>query len=104
MVAPELDAEISAALRMSCSIENSGQCTAMRHLVTDACGDKELRNLFEACEETENATESLRKGAFDGLFKGWKESFRVEKGYERAGEQPVAYRISKGGLETKRSV
>ena len=99
MVAPSLDADIEKAARMSSTIENSGQCTAMRHLVTDACGAEDLRRIFKGCEATESSKESLRRGAFDGLFRSWAESFRAQQGYEAAPGTPLAYRISRGSLE-----
>ena len=42
MVATELSDEVAAATRMSSLIENSGQCTAMRHLVVPACSESDV--------------------------------------------------------------
>ena len=101
MVAPKLDRDIEAATRMSSTIENSGQCTAMRHLVTESGFQADdLQRIFGSVEATDSSAESLRKGAFDGLFRQWAAGFQAKDGYEvlpsAAGAQPLAYRISKG--------
>jgi len=101
MVAPKLDAPIEAAVRMSSTIENSGQCTAMRHLVTDDpnFSEADLAQVFAPAQATDSAAESLRRGAFDGLFRSWAEGFQAEEGYQvlqANGAQPPAFRISKG--------
>jgi len=100
MVAPKLDGDIEAATRMSSTIENSGQCTAMRHLVTDSMTKEDLKRIFQDVQVTDSSAESLRKGAFDGLFRQWAEGFQVKDGYEvlpsAPGGQPLAYRISRG--------
>lgn len=107
MVAPKLDSDIEAATRMSSTIENSGQCTAMRHLVTDSIDPADLKRIFEQVQVTDSSAESLKRGAFDGLFREWAAGFKAKDGYEVLpsvpGAQPLAYRISKGltpnGLE-----
>ncbi len=108
MVAPKLDGDIEAAARMSSTIENSGQCTAMRHLVTDSgLRSEDLKRIFEKVKVTDSSAESLQKGAFDGLFRQWAAGFHASKGYEVLpsvpGAQPLAYRIANGltanGLE-----
>ena len=100
MVAPKLDSEIEAATRMSSTIENSGQCTAMRHLVTDSIKPEDLKRIFGQVKVTDSSAESLRQGAFDGLFRQWAAGFQAKDGYEIlpsvSGAQPLAYRISNG--------
>eukprot|EP00933_Yihiella_yeosuensis_P052039 TRINITY_DN5001_c0_g2_i5.p1 TRINITY_DN5001_c0_g2~~TRINITY_DN5001_c0_g2_i5.p1 ORF type:complete len:776 (+),score=105.19 TRINITY_DN5001_c0_g2_i5:132-2330(+) len=105
MVVPSLDESSDAAARMSCAIENSGQCTAMRHLVTDRCSEEDLKRIFRDVEAVDASVDSLRKGAFDGLFRGWAKDFRAAPGYNvlnndskaAAGSQPVAFRIGEAG-------
>ncbi|CAE7244871.1 cscB [Symbiodinium natans] len=107
MVAPTLDADTEAAIRMSSTIENSGQCTAMRHLVTESCSKEDLQRIFNPVQGTESAADSLRRGAFDGLFTSWARSFQAQAGYQlleaSPATQPVAYRIAENltptGLE-----
>jgi len=104
MVAPKLDADIEAAAQMSSTIENSGQCTAMRHLVTDSgLTSEDLKRIFEKVKVTDSSAESLRQGAFDGLFRQWAAGFHASKGYEVLasvpGAQPLAYRIANGLTE-----
>lgn len=100
MVAPKLDSEIEAAARMSSTIENSGQCTAMRHLVTESIQPEDLKRIFGQVAVTDSSAESLRKGAFDALFRQWAAGFQAKDGYEvlpsAPGAQPLAYRIAKG--------
>lgn len=100
MVAPKLDSEIEAAARMSSTIENSGQCTAMRHLVTESIQAEDLKRIFGQVAVTDSSAESLRKGAFDALFRQWAAGFQAKDGYEvlpsAPGAQPLAYRIAKG--------
>lgn len=105
MVAPELDAATEAAAKMSTLIENSGQCTAMRHLVTNACAPKDLKRMFEGVQAVDSSADSLRQGAFDGLFSKWAASFQAASGYEvlppppsAPGAQSIAFRISEGQL------
>ena len=107
MVAPKLNGDIEAATRMSSTIENSGQCTAMRHLVTESLTEEDLKRIFKDVQATDSSAESLRQGAFDGLFREWAKEFQAKDGYNlvetSSGAQPLAYRISKGltpnGLE-----
>lgn len=99
MVAPTLDADTEAAIRMSSAIENSGQCTAMRHLVTESCSKGDLQRIFGAVQGTNSAADSLRRGAFDALFRSWGQSFQARDGYllldaADSGAQPVAYRMA----------
>eukprot|EP00440_Ansanella_granifera_P056788 gb/GFBE01061552.1/.p1 GENE.gb/GFBE01061552.1/~~gb/GFBE01061552.1/.p1 ORF type:complete len:740 (+),score=157.98 gb/GFBE01061552.1/:1-2220(+) len=105
MVAPKLDASVQAAARMSSLIENSGQCTAMRHLVTEECSPEEVKSIFKDVRAVESSADSLRQGAFDGLFRKWAESFKAEPGYNTLqppaaahGSQPIAFRINSGEL------
>eukprot|EP00930_Biecheleria_cincta_P027468 TRINITY_DN19297_c0_g3_i1.p1 TRINITY_DN19297_c0_g3~~TRINITY_DN19297_c0_g3_i1.p1 ORF type:complete len:745 (-),score=116.88 TRINITY_DN19297_c0_g3_i1:91-2283(-) len=108
MVVPELDSATDAAARMSSLIENSGQCTAMRHLVTNACAPNDLKRIFEGVQAVDSSADSLRQGAFDGLFKKWAASFQAASGYEllappasASGAQSIAFRISQGQLAPK---
>jgi len=108
MVTPKLDTATEAAARMSATIENSGQCTAMRHLVTDTCATEDVKRIFESVQAVESSAESLRQGAFDGLFKDWAKSFKVASGYDvmatpaaAKGAQPIAFRMNDGALPPK---
>mmetsp|Transcript_922 Transcript_922/g.2060 ORF Transcript_922/g.2060 Transcript_922/m.2060 type:complete len:737 (-) Transcript_922:44-2254(-) len=98
MVTPNLDEETEAAVRMSTAIENSGQCTAMRHLVTNSCSKADLERIFQPVRAVDSSKESLESNGFDCVFRTWTKSFEAAKGYDTVqptceGSQPVAVRI-----------
>lgn len=96
MVAPRPDADVLGALRRSATIENAGQCTAMRHLVTDAIELPRLRESFSGVPSLRDAAEAIRGGHFDGLFAAWGAAFEAAEGYETLGAdsaQRVALRV-----------
>ena len=48
LVAPQMTQEISDAIRLSCMIENSGQCTALRHAYVGGATDEDMVSMFDA--------------------------------------------------------
>jgi len=94
MVATELHPNFMQAAAMSTMIENSGQCTAMRHLALgQGTNLDEVSAFFEsqACY-TDTSLESLKEGKFSSLFKG--QPFSLEDSYSQVGQLPVAVRIN----------
>eukprot|EP01013_Petalomonas_cantuscygni_P045135 TRINITY_DN9751_c0_g1_i1.p1 TRINITY_DN9751_c0_g1~~TRINITY_DN9751_c0_g1_i1.p1 ORF type:complete len:747 (-),score=227.40 TRINITY_DN9751_c0_g1_i1:501-2741(-) len=91
--------ETAAAFQMSATIENSGQCTALRHLVAPISTDgDEIRAAFDNVKIVPSAVEALRAGAFDACIgeapvaKTTPGSAAV--GYERHAKVPVQWRVS----------
>ena len=61
-------------------IENSGQCTAMRTLVTGDFSEDQVKSLFEdQLIEVDTSAEAMEKAAFSGLYRG--SPFSLEAGY-----------------------
>lgn len=106
MVATELTPGVQQAARWSLGIENSGQCTAMRHLVapnmTLGSVDKMLAPM--AADTIKKPGDSLQKGGFAGMYfgdkGGWGESFdeEVASGYTNhtLSKVKAAYRVGTG--------
>ncbi|KNC86609.1 hypothetical protein SARC_01238 [Sphaeroforma arctica JP610] len=99
MVATHLTGPVNEAVIMSAAIENSGQCTALRHLVTPNCTDGVLEDIFsrENLQVVDQASDSLRVEGFSAQLKGWAETFgkEVPETHTQHSEKaPVAYRIS----------
>ena len=68
LVATELTPAVSEAIRLSATIENSGQCTALRHAVVPGAGEADLEQLFEGTFSSRGAAHSLQEGEFAGIF------------------------------------
>eukprot|EP00968_Pinguiococcus_pyrenoidosus_P013312 scaffold1213_cov256-Pinguiococcus_pyrenoidosus.AAC.5 len=96
MVAPDVTGEVAEAARVSTAIENSGQCTALRHLVTDRMDEAEMGNVFSSLQEVASPQDALARDVFDGVFPAWAASFTPEPGYKALKDKPVAYRIAEG--------
>lgn len=95
---------VQQAIRWSVGIENSGQCTAMRHLVAPGLTPADVDAILAPMEADVIASpkDSLATGGFAGLFVddagGWGASFDAEgvaTGYTRHSRQAVkaAYRV-----------
>mmetsp|Transcript_37234 Transcript_37234/g.116393 ORF Transcript_37234/g.116393 Transcript_37234/m.116393 type:complete len:595 (-) Transcript_37234:100-1884(-) len=97
MVAPALSDEVKAAAQMSTAIENSGQCTAMRHLVTDAATADDVEAIFSDLKVVPTPRDALAQGAFDAVFPGWAASFAVAPGYAAISGKPAAFKLGNAG-------
>jgi hypothetical protein len=101
MVAATMSSEIADAVKMSVTIENSGQCTAMRHMVVPGVGAiDEVAAMFNGEEDAMigSPAESLASGGFASLYSGkWNDSFRAEEGYATHPDgAPIAYKLTSG--------
>jgi hypothetical protein len=67
LVSTELTPEVMDAVRMSACIENSGQCTALRHAVLP-CTEADVEKIFEGSAVSAGPKESLAAGEFAGIF------------------------------------
>jgi len=94
MVATKMTPEVEQAVAWSTAIENSGQCTALRHLVAP-CSEESITETFKnGIEVISSPTDSLRKGGFAGVFSDWAKSFDAETGYNIVGPNiPVAITV-----------
>ncbi len=90
------------AIRMSATIESSGQCTALRHVVAPVgTTEQDVEELLSDATNIASADEALRQGAFDGVFvahKGSQPGPSVEEGYNRLSEADASYRVLKDRL------
>lgn len=94
MIAEKLTPEIEQAASFSCLIENSGQCTAMRALISgDDISHKAVEELFSReAVQIEKAQDSIEVGGFAGLFKD--QTFTTEDGYTKMKDMPIAIRMN----------
>jgi len=123
MVATHFSPSVAEATRLGTQIENSGQCTAMRHLVCPGVAEADVEALFGSSPSAsspasspslssvpssslppsslrlEAAVEALKTGSFDGLFGScWGDSFAPAEGYTRhSSGLPVAFRVNHPG-------
>ena len=76
-------------------IENSGQCTALRHAVVNA-DEATVRSIFDESRAIESSQDSLSKGEFANLFRS--HPFEALEGYHihrpKSHGEPCAYRVS----------
>ena len=100
MVATGLDDDVAAASRMSTLIENSGQCTAMRHLIVPQCTDDDVvSRIFDASAVSVigDASEALESGEFAALFESHPTAAaEPPEGYSTHPSLPVAYKVRTG--------
>merc|ERR1719387_2565136 len=100
MVASAFTPAVSDATRMGTLIENSGQCTAMRHLVAPGVDSTAVAKTFAGAAEglIDGAADSLATGSFFGLYRGWGDSFPLAPGYTAHPDPkiPMAFKIATG--------
>eukprot|EP00037_Helgoeca_nana_P021228 m.213459 g.213459 ORF g.213459 m.213459 type:complete len:735 (+) comp25562_c0_seq2:47-2251(+) len=85
MVATKITPAVEEAIMWSTAIENSGQCTALRHLVAPGCSQESVAEMFaNKVDMISSATDSLKKSGFAGLYGKWADSFSPDSGYTLA--------------------
>ena len=74
LVAPALTPEIADATKLSAMIENSGQCTALRHVCIGGGGggvsEADIEAMFEDAPKVSSPVDALRTGSFAAIFDG----------------------------------
>jgi len=95
MVATDLHPNLIKAATLSTLIENSGQCTAMRHLALGKGTNLEEISASFVSEASfvNDSLQSLKEGKFAALFK--EQPFSLEESYSKIGELPIAVRVNK---------
>eukprot|EP00471_Norrisiella_sphaerica_P010879 CAMPEP_0184495390 /NCGR_PEP_ID=MMETSP0113_2-20130426/31146_1 /TAXON_ID=91329 /ORGANISM="Norrisiella sphaerica, Strain BC52" /LENGTH=710 /DNA_ID=CAMNT_0026881557 /DNA_START=106 /DNA_END=2238 /DNA_ORIENTATION=- len=82
---------IEEAMRTSALIENSGQCTALRHAVLPRVTDKEVHDIFSRVSTVKDEREALTNGTFASLFSS--KPFTETKGYQAHSTYAVEYKV-----------
>eukprot|EP00940_MAST-03C_sp_MAST-3C-sp2_P000267 g267.t1 len=94
LVAAEATPEVLEAIRLSAMIENSGQCTALRHAVVNT-DESAIRRTFEDSKSIASPSESLACGGFAEVFENY--PFETVDGYtihKPSHGEPCAFRMS----------
>jgi len=99
MVATHMNEGVSEATRMSTLIENSGQCTAMRHLVVPECSiDDVMEKVFASVPTVKSSSDALATGEFAALIEGHPTSAgsdeAVAEGYVMHPKLPISAKVS----------
>lgn len=96
LVATKLTTQISEAIRISASIENSGQCTALRHAVVPSISDEDVSHIFDATAAASSALECLKSNQFAGVFdfKEGKANSLPDGKYEKHPRENAYYRVN----------
>jgi len=68
LITTELTPEVEEAIRFSAAIENSGQCTALRHVVAKDCDEEVMERLLAAIPVVSTPKDSLQAEEFSGVF------------------------------------
>ena len=88
---------IRDAIRMSATIESSGQCTALRHVVAPiGTTEQDVEVLLGGTKSIATADEALRQGSFDCIFPNHKGSApgpSADNGYKRHAKVDASYRV-----------
>lgn len=66
LISTEWTRNIREAIRMSATIESSGQCTALRHAIIPSLSD--VSDVFETTQPIPDASHALKNNMFDGVF------------------------------------
>ncbi|KAG7356989.1 hypothetical protein IV203_001677 [Nitzschia inconspicua] len=85
------------AIRMSASIESSGQCTALRHVVAPAgTTEDDVSQMLGGIPEINEASSAMKEGIFDGVFSNHKgsPSGPSQDGYKRHPIVDASYRLA----------
>lgn len=97
LVTMEWTEPMKAAIRMSATIESSGQCTALRHVVAPAdTTEEDVIHMLDGAVSLVSATDAMKVGAFDGIFTDHKGSVPgpCDGGYKRHPTVDASYRIA----------
>ena len=81
LVSTSLTPAVSEAVRMSATIENAGQCTALRHAVIPGVTEDDVARIFDGVPVVTGAQQSLTDREFAGVFDFAGDVFEVEDGY-----------------------
>eukprot|EP01126_Amoeba_proteus_P061573 TRINITY_DN827_c0_g1_i12.p1 TRINITY_DN827_c0_g1~~TRINITY_DN827_c0_g1_i12.p1 ORF type:complete len:614 (+),score=115.61 TRINITY_DN827_c0_g1_i12:622-2463(+) len=93
MVIMEQNSEIEKAASLSCTIENSGQCTAARHLVTPYMSEeKVVEMLGNGCGTSPITLDSFERKEFAKIIESF--PFKLREGYKKHPELNIAYKVS----------
>jgi hypothetical protein len=88
---------VQGAIRMSASIESSGQCTALRHVVAPkGTTEEDVSKMLGTISQIDEAPEAMKKGAFDGIFANHQGSppGPSTDGYKRHTSIDASFRLS----------
>jgi hypothetical protein len=88
---------VQDAIRVSASIESSGQCTALRHVVAPkGTTEEDVSKLLGNIPQIDGAPEALKKGAFDGILANHQGSppGPSEDGYKRHPTIDASFRLA----------
>ena len=81
LVTTELTPEVAEAIRMSACIENSGQCTALRHAVVPGATAEQVSDLFRDTKTVPEASDALSAGEFSAVLNAAAPVMHREAGY-----------------------
>lgn len=95
MVATEWSADIGNAVMLSASIENSGQCTALRHVVAPATG-ADLQTAFDVMPMLKDTQDALEQSSFAGVYEA-NAGMTPDEGYTLHPTRPVSFRVNQEG-------
>lgn len=96
LIAMDWTQPIQEAIRMSASIESSGQCTALRHaVVPPSVSEAQVQEMLGKTQAVDSAHTALKARAFDGVFSDHKGSppGPSQNGYQRHPSVDASYRI-----------
>ncbi len=69
LITTEWTESVCEAIRMSATIESSGQCTALRHcVIPSSVASDQIADLWGKVEEIPNARHAVEAGLFDGIY------------------------------------
>ncbi|GMI00170.1 hypothetical protein TrLO_g11702 [Triparma laevis f. longispina] len=94
LVAPRLTEGVKEAIRFSAMIENSGQCTALRHTVVAGATAEDVESIFNEAPVVTTPEDSLKEGEFAGLFADAPVS-QTPEGYTKVKSLDAHYKIDK---------
>jgi len=93
---------VREAIRMSATIESSGQCTALRHVVAPTgTTERDVEEALGDATSIGSADEALRKGDFDGILanhNGQTPGPCADEGYTHHGTVDASYRVLRDRL------
>lgn len=91
MVCEEWNEAMGEAVMLSASIENSGQCTALRHVVAPATGE-DIKSAFNAMPVQDTPKDALSGAQFAGTFEC--RGITPDAGYTQHPEKAMAYKVN----------
>ena len=98
LVTTQWNKQVSKAVQQSASIESSGQCTALRHVVVPPNGQTKdedfAKHVFDGVKHLDSAVQAVNEAVFDGVFPQHQGTSDPPSSYRRHEAVDACFKVS----------